>query len=147
MKHIAPLHNTIHHHRKALEMTRHTTRFDLVANIAGADDWYSPGETARSLFFDIASVLDMSDVEGNVTPQPFAQWGYHRAPFTVPSIETVAARGDNFNEGEWTDDYSYAQVNLAMAIRDGSLTQSDLIYAGNVLDHYTNLLRLAGRDY
>jgi hypothetical protein len=141
---------------------RHVSRFERIADIAGADDWqYDPWGTSMGLFFDVASVLDMSDVAGDVTPEPFARWGYQRArwgyqrarwgyqraPFTVPAIGTVAARGDDFHEGEFADDYSYAQVALAMAVRDDELSQDDLIYAGNVLDRYTSLLRRAGRDY
>lgn len=126
----------------------HKSRFDRIADIAGADDWeHDPWGTSMGLFFDVASVLDMSDIEGDVTPGPFARWQYGRGASTVPSIETVAARGDDFNEGEFADDYSYAQISLAMAVRDGELTQTDLIYAGDVLDRYTALVRRAGQDY
>ena len=126
----------------------HHSRFERIADIAGADDWqYSPWGTSMGLFFDVASVLDMSDVEGDVTPKPFARWQYQRAPFAIPAIETVAARGDDFNEGELADDFTYAQVALAMAYRDEEITQADLIYAGDVLDRYTKLLRRAGRGY
>lgn len=130
-------------------MTNHESRFDRIAEIAGADDWdHDPWGTSMGLFFDVASVLDMSDVEGDVTPEPFARWQYGRPTFWgMPSIEEVAARGDDFNEGEFADDYSYAQISLAMALRDGELTQADLVYAGDVLDRYSNLVKRAGRDY
>jgi hypothetical protein len=89
----------------------------------------------------------MTDIEGDVTPQPFARWQYQRAPFAVPSVETVAARADDFSEGEWADDYTYGQVSLASAYVSGDITQSDLIYAGDVLSRYTDLLRQFGKDY
>jgi len=62
-------------------------------------------------------------------------------------IDTVAARADDFAEGEWADDYSYGQVALAVAVRDGDIATGDLIYAGDVLSRYAALLRLAGKDY
>lgn len=127
---------------------RHESRFDRIADIAGADDWeHDPWGTSMGLFFDVASVLDMSDVAGDVTDVVFRRWDYHRAPFAIPSIETVAARGDDFNEGEFADDYTYAQVSLAIAIRDGDLSQADLVYAGDVLARYTDLLKRSRRDY
>jgi hypothetical protein len=114
---------------------------------AGAEDWFDKWGTALGLMFDVASVLDMSDIEGDMTPAPFARWKYRRAPFTVPAIETVAARSDDYREGEWTGDYTYGQVSLAAAVRDGDLSQSDLIYAGDVLNRYTALLAANGKDY
>ena len=124
------------------------SRFVRIAEIAGVDDWYDRWGAAMNLFFDIAEVLDMTDIEGDVTPGPFAQWQYRRSPVvTVPAIETVAARAEDFAEGEWADDYSYSQVALAAAYRDGEIDQSDLIYAGNVLERYTALLELAGKSY
>lgn len=126
----------------------HKSRFDRIADIAGADDWdYDPWGTSMGLFFDIASILDMTDVAGDVTPEPFARWQYRRAPFAIPAIETVAARAENFSEGEFSDDYSFAQIELAAAYVAGDLSQDDLIYAGDVLDRYTELLRRNGRDY
>lgn len=125
-----------------------SSRFDHIADIAGADDWkHDPFGTAIALHFDIASVLDMSDIIGDVTPGPFARWQYRRAPFTVLSIETVAARADDFNEGEWADDFTYGQVSLAAAVESEQLSQDDLIYVGDVLDRYAELLRRNGRDY
>jgi hypothetical protein len=125
-----------------------TTRFDRVARIAGADDWgYDVWGTSIGLFFDIASVLDMTDVAGDVTPQPFDRWQYSRAPFTVPDVESVAARADAFAEGEFADDYTYGQVSLASAYVSGEVTQDDLIYAGDVLSRYTDILRRNGKDY
>jgi hypothetical protein len=119
-----------------------------VIDIAGADDWeYDPWGTAMGLMFDVASVLDMSDIEGDITPQPFARWEYRRAPFTVPAIETVAARADNYSEGEWADDHTWGEVSLAVAVRDGEITQADLIYAGDVLNRYIALLAANQRDY
>ena len=124
------------------------SRFARIAEIAGEDDWHDPWGAAMNLFFNIAEVLDMTDISGDVTPEPFAQWQYRRSPLvTVPAIETVAARAEDFAEGEWSDDYSYSQVSLAAAYRDGEITQDDLIYAGNVLQRYTALLELAGRSY
>jgi hypothetical protein len=124
------------------------TALARIIDITDADDWqYDRWGTAVSLHFDIASVLDMSDIEGDVSPEPFARWQYRRAPFTVPDIETVTARADDFHEGEWSDDYSYAQVALAVAYRDGDITQADLIYAGDVLSRYTALLDRAGVSY
>ena len=130
-------------------MSIHQSRFDRISAIAGVgSEWvYDKWGYSMGMLFDIASVLDMSDIEGDVTPKPFARWQYRRAPFTIPSIETVAARSDDFNEGEWADDYTWGQVSLAVAVRDGEITQADLIYAGDVLSRYTNLLRLNGKDY
>lgn len=130
-------------------ITAHKSRFDRIAEIAGAEDWeHDRWGTAMGLFFDVASVLDMSDIEGDASPEPFARWDYHRAPYSpIPAIETVAARAEDLSEGEWADDYSYAQVALAVAYRDGDITQADLIYAGDVLSRYSDQLRSAGRDY
>ena len=119
-----------------------------VIDIVGADDWeYDPWGTSMGVMFDVASVLDMSDIDGDITPEPFARWEYRRAPFTVPSIDTVAARADDYSEGEWADDYTYGEVSLAAAVRDSHITQTDLIYAGDILNRYTALLRLNGKDY
>lgn len=126
----------------------HKSRFEIVADIAGAEDWeHDPYGTAVALHFDIASVLDMSDIEGDVSPEPFDRWEYRRAPFTVPAIETVAARAADFNEGEFSDDYSYAEIALAVAVRDGQLSQADLIFAGDVCSRYARMLDRAGRSY
>lgn len=125
-----------------------TARFENVAGTAGAEDWaHDAFGTAQGLLFDVASVLDMSDVAGDASPQPFERWGYQRAPFTVPSIDTVADRADDYSEGEWADDFTYGQVALASAVRDDELTQSDLIYAGDVLSKYVAVLKSHGRDY
>lgn len=129
--------------------TAHTSRFQKVVRITGEDDWdHDPWGTAMGMFFSVAEVLDMSDIEGDVTPDHFSRW-QHRRGFagTVPDLETVAARADDFSEGEFADDYSYATVELASALVNRELTQDDLIYAGNVLDRYTELLRKAGKDY
>jgi len=124
------------------------SRFARIAEIAGADDWYDKWGTAINLFFDMAEVLDMTDIEGDVTPGPLAQWQYRRSPVVaVPSIETVAARAEDFAEGEWADDYSYSVVALAVAYQDEVIFQADLVYAGNVLERYTALLELAGVSY
>ena len=123
-------------------------RINQLADIAGADDFaFDPWGTAMGLLFDVAQVLDMSDIEGDVTPGTFARWQYRRAPFTVPDIDTVADRAGDCSEGEYADDYSFGVIALAVAYRNGEITQADLIRAGDVLDRYTALLRLAGRDY
>lgn len=124
-------------------------RFDRVADIAGADDWqHDPRGTAIVLHFDIAEVLDAADIEGDVTPKPFARWQYRRSPIvSVPSIDTLAERAEHFCEGEWADDYSYGVIALAVAYRDGDITNADLIYAGDVLSRYTAWLDRHGRSY
>jgi hypothetical protein len=125
------------------------SRFERIATVAGQDwDDYDRWGSAMSLFFSVAAVLDMTDIEGDVTPGPFARWDYNRPPYTpVPAVETVAARAEEFSEGEYVDDFSYAEISLAAAYVAGEVTQDDLIYAGNVLDRYTAQLRLAGADY
>jgi hypothetical protein len=125
----------------------HKSRFDRIADHAGADDWYDAWGTAVNMCFDIASVLDMSDVDGDVTPEPFARWEYRRGASTVPDLQEVASRADSFSEGEWADDYTYGEVCLAVALVNGDITQADLIYAGNVLSRYSALLEAAGRSY
>jgi hypothetical protein len=88
-----------------------------------------------SLFFDVAEVLDMTDIEGDVTPGLFAQWQYRRSPMvTVPAVETVAARAKDFSRGRVVDDYTYSVVALAVAYRDEIITQADLVYAGRNLE-------------
>jgi len=126
----------------------HKSRFERIQEIA-EPDWseYDLWGKAMGMFFDIASVLDMTDIEGNVSPQPFARWDYRRAPFTIPAVETVAARAGDFQEGEFADDYTYGQIALADAYVREEITQADLIYAGDVLSRYTDLLRRAGKDY
>jgi hypothetical protein len=124
------------------------SRFERIASIAGDFDSYDKWGSAMALFFGVAAVLDMTDIEGDVTPGPFARWEYNRAPYTsVPSVEIVAARVEDFSEGEFADDFSYAEIALAAAYVAGEVTQDDLIYAGDVLDRYTAQLRLAGADY
>jgi hypothetical protein len=125
-----------------------SARFDTIADIAGSDDWqHDPFGTAIALHFAIAEVLDMSDVAGDVTPRPFDRWQYRRAPFTVPALETVAARAEDFSEGEFTDDYDYATIALAAALHEEQITQADLVYVGDVLSRYVALLDLAGKTY
>ena len=111
------------------------SRFARIAEIAGEDDWYDKWGTAMSLFFDVAEVLDMTDIEGDVTPGLFAQWQYRRSPMvTVPAVETVAARAKDFSRGRVVDDYTYSVVALAVAYRDEIITQADLVYAGRNLE-------------
>lgn len=121
-----------------------------VIDICGADDWqHDPWGTAMGLFFDIASVLNSSDIEGDVTPALFAnagpctgRWQYSPSPHvTVPSLESLALTG----EDSLAD--SYGEQSLAQALLDGEITQADLIYAGDILNRYTALLRLNGKDY
>lgn len=114
------------------------TTLKTVADHAGADGWtYDPWGTAALLAFDICAVLDAADIEGDITPAPFARWDYHRGAHTVPSLETLANEGGD----------SYGEQSLAQAILDGDLTPADLIYAGNIIDRYMALLTAAGRDY
>jgi len=114
------------------------SKFQTVADYAGADGWsYDPWGTAALLAFDICAVLDAADIEGDITPEPFAQWEYRRGAHAVPSLETLAGEGGD----------SYGEQSLAQAILDGDLTPDDLIYAGNVIDRYMALLTAAGRDY
>lgn len=129
--------------------TLKTSPLRRVIDHAAADDWqHDPWGTAMGLMFDIASVLNMSDIEGDATPAPFQRWNYNPSPYVaIPAIETVAARADDYSEGEWADDYTYGEVSLAVAVRDGEITQADLIYAGDVLNRYTALLAANGKDY
>lgn len=114
------------------------SKFKLVADHACADDWaHDAWGTAMGIFFDIAAVLDASDIEGDITPPLFTVWDYHRGASAVPSLETLAAE-----EGD-----SFGAQSLAQAVIDGDIVQADLAYAGNVLHRYTELLRAAGRDY
>ena len=74
------------------------TRFARIAEIAGADDWYDKWGTAMNLFFDIAEVLDMTDIEGDVTPSPFAQANPPQFPAFRTRREAAQALADgNFN--------------------------------------------------
>lgn len=115
-----------------------TGKFRLVTDHAGADDWaHDPWGTANMLAFDICAVLDAADVEGDLTPAPFARWEYRRGAHTVPSLETLASE-----EGD-----SYGEQALAQAVLDGEITVSDLIYVGNVMDRYIRLLAAAGKSY
>lgn len=126
----------------------HKSRFDRIIDLAGVDwDIHDIWGTAMCMFFDVASVLDMTDIAGDVTPQPFDRWQYGRAPFTIPAVETVAARAEDFSEGEFADGCTYGQVALAQAYVNEEITQADLIYAGDVLSRYTDLLRRTGKDY
>ena len=128
----------------------HHSRFERIALMAGCmdDREHDPWGETMHMFFDVASVLDMTDVEGDVTPGPFARWDYRRAPSTVPAVETVAARAEGeFNEGEFEGDYTYAQVMLAFGYVEGAVTQADLVYAGDVLHKYACLLERAGKNY
>lgn len=125
-----------------------STRFNLIAGIAGADDWeYDPFGTTMELFFAVAEVLNMSDIADDVTPVPFKHWQYRPAPFAIPALEDVAARADHFSEGEFSDDYSYATVMLAAALNDETITQADLVYVGEVLHKYCVILESTGRTY
>ena len=125
-----------------------SARFKLIADHAGADDWYDAYGTGMMLAFDICTVLDAADIEGDVTPALFDRWQYRRgASVTVPSLETIAARAEDFIEGEWADDFTYGEVGLASALVSGDITVADLIYVGEVMHRYTSLLASAGRDY
>lgn len=114
-------------------------RFQTVADHAGADDWgHDPYGTGMGLAFDVAAVLDAADVAGDITPAPFARWGYNRGAVTVPSLETLASD---------THGGTYGEQNLAQAVLDGDITTDDLIYVGDVMNRYTRLLDAAGRSY
>lgn len=117
-----------------------TSPLRKVADYAGADGWsYDPWGTAIMLAFDICAVLNAADTEGNLTRAPFTQWDYKPSPYVaVPSLETLATE-DNGD--------SYGERELAQALLDGDITTDDLIYAGNVLNRYTAILRRNGRDY
>ena len=123
------------------------SRFENVMNEAGADFSIDPWGSVMGLFFDIAEVLNMADVEGDMTPALFEKWQYRPGPFAVPDIEAVAAREEDFSEGEFADDYSYGLVALVWALHSGCITVEDLVYAGNVLDRYSRLLDAAGLSY
>ena len=112
----------------------------LIADHAGADDWaYDPYGTGMNLAFDICEVLNAADVEGDITPAPFARWQYSPSPYvTVPSLDTLA----DDEEGE-----SWGARALADSLRSGENTTDQLIKAGDVLSRYVSLLTLAGRDY
>lgn len=113
--------------------------FKKVADYAGADGWsYDPYGTAMMLFFDVATVLDAADVEGDITPQPFAEWGYHRGARPVPSLDSLAAEEDCEACGE---------RDLAQAVLDGIITTDELLYVGRVLHRYVAVLTAHGRDY
>jgi hypothetical protein len=134
----------------------HKSRFEQIMDLA-AIDWDSgdPWGSAMSLFFDVAQVLHMtsevvmeSDGYHDHALEAFARWDYRPSPYvSVPDIEDVVARAEHFSEGEFADDYSWNVVQLASAVHSGEITQADLIYVGNVLDKYTNILRIAGKDY
>lgn len=110
-----------------------------VADYAGAEDWqHDPYGTAMMLFFDVAAVLDAADVAGDITPGPFAEWGYNRGACTVPDLDSLAA-GDNPD--------SYGQRFLAGGILDGEITTDELLYVGRVLHRYVAILTAHGRDY
>lgn len=135
----------------------HKSRFTRIAETAGSelpterDVW---GETMR-VFFAVAEVLHTtaevvmeSDGYHDHALEAFARWDYLPSPYVaVPDVEAVAARASEFSEGEFSDDYSYATVALASAYVNGELTQEDLIYAGDVLSRYSDMLRTAGKDY
>lgn len=125
---------------------------DLAAiNWDSGDPWGS----TMGMFFDVAEVLHMtsevvmeSDGYHDHALEALARWDYRPSPYvSVPDVEDVASRAEHFSEGEFADDYSYGVIQLASAIHSGDLTQSDLIYAGNVLDRYSEVLRRAGKDY
>jgi hypothetical protein len=112
----------------------------LIADHADAWDWaHDPYGTAVGLAFDICEVLNAADVEGDITPEPFARWQYSPSPYVaVPSLDTLADEED----GD-----SYGVRALAESLRDGEITTDQLIKAGDVLDRYIDLCILAGRDY
>lgn len=115
------------------EINRITCAFD------GTDLWGS----TLTLHFDICEVLDASDIEGDVTPEPFDRWQYRRSPVTtVPSLEALAS-----DEFEDNDDRSFGATMLAAELLRGTITQRDLIYVGDVLSKYAVLLRANGHDY
>jgi hypothetical protein len=124
------------------------TRFDRVASIAGVDYGFDVWGETMALFFAVADVLDMADIEGDLTPGLFEKWGYTRgAASTVPALETVAERYETFNEGEFIGDFTYETVQLAYALHNEDISVEDLIYVGNVLDRYSRLLDAAGKSY
>lgn len=125
------------------------SRFDRIADIAAADidmEHYKWGNV-MGMFFSVAEVLNASDIAGDVTPEPFARWGYGPSPMAIPDIETITGRAEDYREGEWSDDYRYSTIALAIAYAEGEITQGDLIYAGDVLHRYSILLDRAGKSY
>jgi hypothetical protein len=126
-----------------------TKTLDKVLDFVGCDDAaHDPWGSYMMAFFNVALVLDMGDVEGDVTPEPFDRWEYHPSPFvSVGDLESVAARMDDFNEGEFEGDEDYGVVALASAVVDGTVTLEDLVYVGDVLSRVTDRLRAQGRDY
>lgn len=115
-----------------------SNRLKLVTDHAGAEFCHDPWGVAVNLAFDICEVLDAADIEGDITPTPFTDWGYQRgAAATVPSLETLAADTET----------SYGAAGLAQAVLDGDITTDDLIYAGSIISRYTGLLEAAGRSY
>jgi len=127
----------------------HVSRFENIMDLAAAEfDTHDLWGTAMGMLFDVAAVLDMTDADGSVTPIPFARWDYHRGCSAVPDIQALADRfAHDYAEGEFADDYGYCVMSLASAYVDGLVSQADLIYAGDVLDRYTRVLRSAGKDY
>lgn len=133
-------------------MALHRSRFETIMHECGIDEDWSDGcddwGSTMGLFFDVAAVLNMSDIEGDVTPEAFARWDFNPSPYvSVPDLESVAALSETYNEKEYSDDYSFNVIALAESLVNGSITQEDLIYVGNVLDKYTAILRIAGKDY
>ena len=122
---------------------------DRVLEIVGCEDTeYDPWGSYMAAFFTVAEVLDMADVVGNETPEVFERWAYGPSPFVaVADIETVAARIDDFSEGEWADDFEWGAVALSSAVVEGEVTIEDLIYVGDVLCRVVDKLKHQGRSY
>ena len=122
---------------------------DKVLDIMGVwNTEHDPWGEYLGAWFDVAEVLDMADVVGNVTPEVFERWGYGPSPYvSVPDLESVADRADTYAEGEWADDYGWGTVALARAVVDGEVSIPELIYVGDVLSRVTDRLREQGRDY
>jgi len=116
----------------------------MIVDLAGSD--LKPGrlEDAVALHFDICDVLNMLDIEGDITPGPFQAWGYKPSAYvSVPDVEIVAAEAD-LPLDDQTE--SWGVIWLCYGLTHGQIRQDDLIYAGNVLQRYTALLEANGQS-
>lgn len=91
----------------------------------GDDPW---GDSL-GVFFGIAEALyrDCEDIP--------AHWQYRASPMIVPG----EPRGE--------DDDSWPECEIEQLYADGYVTADELRHAGNVVERYLNLVKMAGLDY
>jgi hypothetical protein len=97
----------------------------------GDDPWGS-AVTMGFAVYEVSRALDIPEIAHILQASP--------GMTPVYSIDELA---DSNGEG----DIQFETMELASAVRDGRVTDADLIFAAKVLNRYIDICRNAGKDY